>query len=355
MAQISIERLAVSYGGARVIDDLSLTIENGSLFTLLGPSGCGKTTLLRTIAGFLAIERGTVRFGDRDVTDVPAHRRDIGMVFQDYALFPDRSVFENVAYGLRARRLDGSTIRRRVGEYLERVGLNAYADRRPAALSGGQRQRVALARALVIEPQVLLMDEPLSNLDAKLRVKVREIISDLQREARITTVFVTHDQEEALALSDKLGLMRNGHIEQIGTPQEIYERPVSSYVADFVGGANVVPVECRSPPGGGAFAAFTMEGVPVEAVAPTLVKAGPALLVIRPENIALSRASGGTPGIAGRVRRKLYLGHKTSYRVELTSGRLISVDLQGSQHHVFAEGDRVAITFAADRALVVPS
>ena len=242
MAEIAIDNITVSYGGNRVIESLSLEIADQSFFTLLGPSGCGKTTLLRTLAGFLPVDHGMIRFGDTDVTRIPAHKRDIGMVFQDYALFPDKTVFENVAYGLRARKREDADIRKAVPEYLERVGLTGLAQRRPADLSGGQRQRVALARALVIKPKVLLMDEPLSNLDAKLRVQVRETIADLQRAAGITTVFVTHDQEEALALSDQIGLMRQGRIAQKGTPQDIYGAPVSAYVADFVGAANVVAV-----------------------------------------------------------------------------------------------------------------
>ncbi len=183
MARVDIENLAVAYGASRVIDGLSLAIEAGSFFTLLGPSGCGKTTLLRTLAGFIPAAAGRISFGGRDVTHLAPHQRDIGMVFQDYALFPDKTVFENVAYGLRARRIAESDIRQRVGEHLERVGLSAFPARRPAELSGGQRQRVALARALVIRPTLLLMDEPLSNLDAKLRVQVRETIAELQREA----------------------------------------------------------------------------------------------------------------------------------------------------------------------------
>jgi iron(III) transport system ATP-binding protein len=246
MAAIGIDGLAVTYGPTRVIEDLSLTIGDGQFFTLLGPSGCGKTTLLRALAGFLPVAAGRILFGTKDVSRVPAHQRDIGMVFQDYALFPDKTVFDNVAYGLRARRMPETEIKAQVGEHLERVGLSAFPNRRPAELSGGQRQRVALARALVIRPTLLLMDEPLSNLDAKLRVQVRETISDLQREAGITTVFVTHDQEEALAMSDVIGLMKRGKLEQVGTPSDIYRHPVSSYVADFVGGQTFCPSNSRN-------------------------------------------------------------------------------------------------------------
>jgi iron(III) transport system ATP-binding protein len=248
--RIAIDRLAVAYDERRVIDGLSLAIEPGTIFTLLGPSGCGKTTLLRAIAGFVPVAAGRILFGETDVAQLPAHRRNIGMVFQDYALFPDKSVFENVAYGLRARRIDDATLKRRVGEALERVGLGAFADRLPAALSGGQRQRVALVRALVIQPDVLLMDEPLSNLDSKLRHQVRETISELQREAGITTVFVTHDQDEALAMSDRIGVMNAGRLEQVGAPAEIYRTPRTAYVADFIGAANILTADLATPPSG---------------------------------------------------------------------------------------------------------
>ena len=198
-----------------MIDGLSLAIAPGTFFTLLGPSGCGKTTLLRAVAGFVGVDAGRLRFGDTDVTRLPAHKRNIGMVFQDYALFPDKSVFDNIAYGLRARRQSEADIKRKVGEALERVGLAAFAARYPAELSGGQRQRVALVCALVIGPDVLLMDEPLSNLDAKLRHQVRDTIVTLQREAHTTTIFVTHDQDEALAMSDRIGVMNAGRLEQV--------------------------------------------------------------------------------------------------------------------------------------------
>lgn len=327
MTGIEIRDLVVGYGSQPVIDRLSLTIEDGALFTLLGPSGCGKTTLLRTIAGFIPVRAGTLRFGDRDVTALPAHQRDIGMVFQDYALFPDKSVFDNVAYGLRARRKDAATIKATVGEYLERVGLSAFADRMPAALSGGQRQRVALARALAIKPTVLLMDEPLSNLDAKLRVQVRETIADLQREIGITTVFVTHDQEEALAMSDRIGLMRLGRLEQIGTPEEIYARPVSAYVADFVGAANTLSVELAQPAEAGAIVALALAGGTIRCQVPQALPAGKAMLVARPETLVLHPAGAVIENtLPCTIRRRQFLGARTSYQVALTSGQMLNVD-----------------------------
>ncbi len=355
MAEIAINGIAVSYAGNRVINGLSLTIADGSFFTLLGPSGCGKTTLLRTLAGFLPVEAGEIRFGHQDVTRIPAHQRDIGMVFQDYALFPDKTVFDNVAYGLRARRQNEGTIRRKVGEYCERVGLAGLTSRRPAELSGGQRQRVALARALVIEPQVLLMDEPLSNLDAKLRVQVRDTIADLQREAGITTVFVTHDQEEALALSDRIGLMRDGRLEQVGTPEEIYGAPVSSYVADFVGAANVIAVETTGHADPASPVAVRLSGRPLTATAGAPLAAGKALLLARPEHIRLLPA-GAADAPQGTILRRQYLGSRTSYRVQLgDSGPAILVDAPGAEPVRFAPGDRVQVAFDTAHLRVVPA
>jgi iron(III) transport system ATP-binding protein len=321
MTTLSISNLSIAYDKDVVIADLSLRIDDGSLFTLLGPSGCGKTTLLRTLAGFIPVRSGQIHFGDRDVTHVPAHLRDVGMVFQDYALFPDKTVFDNVAYGLRARGQASAVITRTVGEYLERVGLGHLADRLPAQLSGGQRQRVALARALAIKPTVLLMDEPLSNLDAKLRVQVRETIADLQKEVGITTVLVTHDQEEALALSDRIGLMRAGSIEQAGTPEQLYAQPISSYVAQFIGAANTVPVSIAT-----AVAAQSSVSIQwsaphmIDVVAPQALDAGKAMLIARPESLQLVSAdSQGHNQLPCTVRRRQYLGARTVYTIEVNS------------------------------------
>ncbi len=351
---IRIEKLRVAYGGQAVIDGLNLDIERGAFFTLLGPSGCGKTTLLRTVAGFLRASGGRVLFGAREVTAVPPHQRDIGMVFQDYALFPDKTVFDNVAYGLRARRQDAATIQRKVHEALERVGLSAFAQRQPAALSGGQRQRVALARALVIQPQVLLMDEPLSNLDAKLRLQVRQTIADLQAEAGITTVFVTHDQDEALALSHRIGVMNQGRLEQVGTPAQIYREPATAYVADFVGAANVLPVTLAASVAAGGIATVALGGGGVPARAPAALSAGAALLMARPETIALrpvdQRANGE---LQATVLRRQYLGEKTSYRVQLAGGEPLQVDRHGPAHDAHRVGDAVALAFDPAATLVL--
>ena len=346
---IRIDQLCVSYGNQRVIDGLTLNIAPGSFFTLLGPSGCGKTTLLRTIAGFIPVESGQLLFGGKDVTQLQAHQRNIGMVFQDYAMFPNRTVFENVAYGLRARKTDESTIKRQVEAAMERVGLAQFGARLPAALSGGQRQRVALARAMVIQPQVLLMDEPLSNLDAKLRLQVRETITELQREAGITTVFVTHDQEEALAMSDQIAVMNKGRIEQLGAPHEIYQEPATGYVADFIGAANLLPVECTTA--GGTVSVY-IDGQTVAARAPKATH-GSAVLVARPEDIRLAHLDGA--GVPARIRSQQYLGVKTTYRVELANGRLLNVDLHGDQRRGFDNGMQVHLAFDPHKTLVLAS
>jgi iron(III) transport system ATP-binding protein len=353
--KIAIEDLAVAYDARRVIDGLSVEIESGSVFTLLGPSGCGKTTLLRAMAGFVGVAAGRILFGERDVARLPAHRRNIGMVFQDYALFPDKTVFENVAYGLRARSVAESEIRTRVGEALERVGLGALADRVPAALSGGQRQRVALVRALVIRPDVLLMDEPLSNLDSKLRHQVRETIGELQREAGITTVFVTHDQEEALAMSDRIAVMNAGRFEQVGAPSEIYRTPRTAYVADFIGAANILDANLAAPCAADAMASAELAGGSLLARAPRALPAGAVRLVLRPEDIGIARAcgGGGGHGPAGRIVRRQYLGSRTSYAVVLAGGQRLVVDRSGEGHDGFAVGDEVALLLDPARTLAI--
>ncbi len=240
MANITLERVNRSFGSVRAVDDVSLTIADGEFFTLLGPSGCGKTTLLRMVAGFAELETGEIRFGERRIDTLPAHRRNTGMVFQSYAIFPNLKVGDNVAYGLRARKVPASKIAERVASALRLVKLTELGDRWPHQLSGGQLQRVAIARALVIEPEVLLLDEPLSNLDAQLRVEMRGEIRQLQQSLGITAIYVTHDQEEALAISDRIAVMRQGRLEQIGAPDEIYRRPTTPFVAEFMGTTNLL-------------------------------------------------------------------------------------------------------------------
>jgi len=242
---VDIRNVALAYGTTHVLRDISLSIVPGEFFALLGPSGSGKTTLLRLIAGFNQHQKGEVLIGGRDMTGVPAYKRDVGMVFQNYALWPHMTVAQNVAFGLEERKVPREKIRERVKASLELVGLTGYEGRRPGQLSGGQQQRVALARTLAIEPQVLLLDEPLSNLDAKLRVQTRQELRKLQQRLGITTIFVTHDQEEALTTCDRIAVMDQGVIQQVGTPMELFDHPVNRFVAGFVGSANIVQREGR--------------------------------------------------------------------------------------------------------------
>lgn len=353
---VRVDGVSKSFGGAVALEPIRMHIRRGEFLTLLGPSGCGKTTLLRTIAGFLPAANGAISFGARDVTRLPAHKRNIGMVFQDYALFPDKTVFENVAYGLRARGERGAGLTSRVERAMDRVGLAAFGARKPAALSGGQRQRVALARALVIEPEVLLMDEPLSNLDAKLRVQVRETIMELQREARITTVFVTHDQEEALSMSDMIGVMNKGRLEQIGTPQQVYATPATGYVADFVGAANRIAVTLDGSPEGGVQAVRLGErALRGQCTAPVGAPGGAAHLVVRPEDIGLAATSeAAAPGLPAQVLQRQYLGSKTTYKLRLAdSDAIITAELHGEAHDRFTIGQEVAVAISPDTALVL--
>lgn len=238
--EIIVDKVIKKFDENVVIPELSVTIRNGELFTLLGPSGCGKTTLLRMIAGFNSIEGGKIYFDDKYINDLPAHKRNIGMVFQNYAIFPHMTVRENVEYGLKLRKIAKEELKNKVDDILETVKISEYQDRLPERLSGGQQQRVALARAIVIHPNVLLMDEPLSNLDAKLRLEMRTAIRDIQNKIGITTVYVTHDQEEALAISDRIAVMNKGVIQQVGKPHNIYSRPYNQFVSTFIGSSNLI-------------------------------------------------------------------------------------------------------------------
>lgn len=246
MASITIDNVQKAFGKVIAVDHLNLDIQDGEFFTFLGPSGCGKTTTLRMIAGFYYPTKGVVRFNDKDMTRVPPEKRNTGMVFQNYALFPHMTVFENVAFGLRVRKVSSSEVKTRVEDVLSKVRLGQYADRQVSQLSGGQQQRVALARALVIEPEILLLDEPLSNLDAKLRDEMRDEILRLKHEYKITTIYVTHDQAEALSMSDRIAVFNFGVCHQVGTPLEIYNEPANDFVARFIGEINLLPVEIKN-------------------------------------------------------------------------------------------------------------
>jgi spermidine/putrescine ABC transporter ATP-binding subunit len=359
--RIAVRELTKRFGAVLAVDDITLEIADGELFTLLGPSGCGKTTLLRLIAGFHRPDAGRVWFGERDVTDVPAYARNIGMVFQNYALWPHMTVFQNVAYGLRLRRVRGPALVTRVEEGLRKVNLSGLGTRYPGQLSGGQQQRVALARALVLSPDILLLDEPLSNLDAKIRVQVRTEIRTLQQELGITTVYVTHDQEEALSLSDRVAVMREGRVLQLGPPRELYERPRTRFVADFVGTNNLVTGRVVQAAGDavavetalGRFRARTPAG------AAPLSVGGRCVLTVRPENVTLAREAGPDTAngnrCAGRIALAAYLGNTLRYDVETAGGPTLKVDIRDPWHHeVLARGTAVTLAFPAAVTLALP-
>lgn len=320
---VAFRNVRKSFGQFTAIPDLTLDIAPGELVTLLGPSGCGKTTTLRMLAGLESPTEGQILIGGDDVTRLPADRRDVSMVFQSYALFPHMKVGENVAYGLEAGGMKSADARKRAEEALELVGLSGLAGRLPAELSGGQQQRVAVARALVLEPQVLLLDEPLSNLDARLRRKVRTDIRELQQRLGFTAVYVTHDQEEALAVSDKIVVMKQGKIAQIGTPRELYETPASEFIADFIGEANVVDGNVLSVQGD--LATVELGGVSLDLPARG-ASAGPARLSLR-SNALKVKPSG--PGVAGTIASSAYLGDHMEYEIDGPLGRIFVVDDEG--------------------------
>ena len=333
--QVIIKDAVKRYGDFTALNGVSLDIREGEFFTLLGPSGCGKTTLLRMIAGFNSIEGGDFYFGDKRINDVPAHKRDIGMVFQNYAIFPHLSVRDNVAYGLKARKVPAREIKPRVDEALELVQISHLADRKPNELSGGQQQRVALARAFVIEPSVLLMDEPLSNLDAKLRVQMRSVIKKLQRRLGITTIYVTHDQEEALAISDRIAVMKDGVIQHVGTPRDIYQRPKNVFVATFIGRTNIVNAHVKD--GIITFADGYHEHIDaLDKAAEQDVRCS-----IRPEEFIICKD--GTDGIHGTVQECTYLGLNTHYTIDTDQGDSVEIVEESSIGEGLKKGEKVLL------------
>ena len=332
-ASVEFRSVSRHYGKVVAVDAVSFTIPTGTLATLLGPSGCGKTTTLRMIAGLEVPTAGQILIGDEDVTTLPPQRRDVSMVFQSYALFPHMTVLENVAYGLAG---SGETRRQqeeRARQGLALVGLSGFEKRMPSELSGGQQQRVAVARALVLEPRVLLFDEPLSNLDAKLRRRMREEIRDLQQNLGLTSVYVTHDQEEALAVSDRIIVMDQARIAQIGTPEDLYRQPASAFVADFIGGANLLPCEVAEVAAG--VATVHVGPVRVQVPAPATVTRGAAKLVVRPGAVALAAGPdvpADAAALPAEVRKATYLGSHWEYTLATDLGEVFVTQATEAGH-----------------------
>jgi iron(III) transport system ATP-binding protein len=326
MEKVPVEarNIHLSYGATPVLRDVSIAVEPGEFFALLGPSGSGKSTLLRLIAGFNRAQSGAIHIGGRDVSDVPPWRRNVGMVFQSYALWPHMTVERNVAFGLEERRVAKEEVRRRTAEALELVGLRGFEKRRPSQLSGGQQQRVALARTLAIEPQVLLLDEPLSNLDAKLRVQMRRELRRLHDRLGITTIFVTHDQEEALTMCDRIAVLDQGVVQQVGTPPELYDRPANRFVAEFVGTVNLLQAEVRDGPHGKVLASPLLGEWPLPAT--KALRAGPMQVAFRPHAATLeplgSTAQAGDLQLAGEIVASEFVGEFVRYEVRAGTSTL---------------------------------
>ena len=340
-------------GEIYAVRGVSLDVRPGEFLTLLGPSGCGKTTTLRMIAGFETPDAGRIQFGDRDVTELPANQRDIGFVFQNYALFPHLSVFENVAYGLRVRGRTDDDIARSVGDVLALVGLAGYEQQFSGQLSGGEQQRVALARAIVIRPGVLLFDEPLSNLDAKLRVQMRHEIRALQRRLGITTVYVTHDQEEAMAVSDRIVVMHQGRVMQEGSAEDLYHRPASQFVAQFVGRVNLVEGHAVEIVGDTVKIATLGTVLEVRAGTKAVAPGATVHLVVRPETIEILRAAVGP--MRATVESRTFLGEKIEYVVRCAGEALQVLRYNGEPDALVAEGATVSLRFGADAVAILPA
>jgi putative spermidine/putrescine transport system ATP-binding protein len=352
MAFLELTGIQKKFAGTTAVEDFNLAAERGEFVSFLGPSGCGKTTTLRMIAGFEFPTAGRIRIGDMDITDQSPNRRNVGMVFQSYALFPNMTVAGNIGFGLKVRKRPKDAIAKRVEELLALIHLEGRGGRYPYQLSGGQQQRVALARALAIEPQVLLLDEPLSALDAKIRVALRKEIRSIQRQLGITTVYVTHDQEEALSLSDRVVVMSEGRIEQIGTPSEIYNFPATPFVASFVGTLNLLQAKVVDPPTGG----LEIEGQRVRTDRPVVAAAGSLVSVaLRPESISLGDGTAGANHLKGPLQDVSFLGSIVRIRVGLgQDSTSLSLDRFNDPHMTLPPvGENVTVTFAPEACLVL--
>ncbi len=349
MASLTLDGLTKSYGDVAVVKSVSLDVRDGEFLVLLGPSGCGKTTTLRMIAGFVPPSGGSIRIGDQDITGLPPWKRNAGLVFQSYALFPHMTVAQNVAFGLEMRKTARSEVAPRVAEALRLVRLDGFGERYPRQLSGGQQQRVALARALVIRPDVLLLDEPLSNLDAKLRLQVRLEIRALQQQTGLTTVMVTHDQEEALTMADRLVVMSDGAVRQLGTQSDLYERPADLFVADFVGRSTMIAGTVTAP------GAFRSDGGLVLTCPASAVK-GPATIALRPERLTLGPAAHGLDNhVPGAVSFVSYLGAMLDVHVRLNATDHVVVQVPNRSDGLApAVGDAIEVGWPASACLVFP-
>ena len=345
-APVRFSNVSKVYGSDVIaVDSIDLEIEAGKLVTLLGPSGCGKTTTLRLIAGLEFASSGRIEIGDQDVTRLPPTERDVSMVFQSYALFPHMTVLQNVSYGLKFSEFPKAEAHDRAVAGLELVGLRGFDDRLPSELSGGQQQRVAVARALVLEPQVLLFDEPLSNLDAKLRRQVREDIRAIQQDLQLTVVYVTHDQEEALAVSDEIVVMRDAAIAQTGSPRQLYNEPVSQFVADFIGEANIVPCEILSV--SGETADVSVAGYRFSLASRGLAP-GPAVMAVRPSHLQI----GAPKGFKARITKSTYVGVRMEYTIQADFGELFAI--QDDVQSPLVAGDDVHLGFAPSGPVLIP-
>ncbi|MDO5445599.1 MAG: ABC transporter ATP-binding protein [Eubacteriales bacterium] len=348
--EIKIQHALKKYGENTIIPDLSLDIRPGEFFTLLGPSGCGKTTLLRMIAGFNSIEGGDFYFGEKRINDLDPSKRNIGMVFQNYAIFPHYTVRKNVEFGLKNRHLPKEEIAKKTDEFLKLMQIDQLADRMPDRLSGGQQQRVALARALCISPDVLLMDEPLSNLDAKLRVEMRTVIKNIQHDVGITCVYVTHDQEEAMAVSDRIAVMNAGVIQHVGNPKNIYQRPANVFVATFIGRTNMLNGKLCMENGK---TMLNINGYSAEllTVADEYKADQEVQISVRPEELLLNRDENAY-GMKGTVQDAVFLGLNTHYFVKLDSGEDVEIIQESSIEDTLSQGARISLTVNTDKVNV---
>ena len=349
---INIRDAVKRYGNTTVIEGLTLSIRGGEFFTLLGPSGCGKTTLLRMIAGFNSIEGGDFYFNETRINDLDPAKRNIGMVFQNYAIFPHMSVRRNVEFGLRNRpkdkRMEKNELHAQAEKFLKLMQIDSLADRMPTQLSGGQQQRVALARALCIEPDVLLMDEPLSNLDAKLRVEMRTAIKEIQNSVGITTVYVTHDQEEAMAVSDRIAVMNGGVIQHVGTPKSIYQRPANIFVATFIGRSNILKGQMKVRNGKAEIELPTGYTAVFDRVAPENIKEQPIVLSARPEELLVETNEG--EGMKAVIDSCVFLGLNTHYFVHLLSGEKLEIIQESKIDSIIQPGTQVRLCLNTEKA-----